>query len=365
MTVECWGAGTTVYTDGSLQLEEKLGGSAAILMSGPAGRESVIGGRAVRVRGASSSTEVEIKALSLAVELVSEGAGAGRVLLVCDSRAALESLRVPRMGEDEQVSTLRSAILGLGREVRLQWVPGHCGLWGNEVADKVSKVVAGEVNDVTADGVRVMVETNDGVFMHVGPAGAAEWLEREDVTRNVGVVVDAAGDGADADVIGRVEIDEDVVVFERYKSVVSHIKRVLSDPPPSHPRVRAVYCPASPWGSEISERANPSSSISSGHANLRSCLTRREEVLLAQLRTGHCHALAAYRALYTPGLDATCPFCFQAPQTVEHWFRDCDALASTRMRTLGTAVPSLDVMALSPVAVMSYAWASILRRSRR
>ena len=91
-------------------------------------------------------------------------------------------------------------------------------------------------------------------------------------------------------------------------------------------------------------------------------LTRGDGVLLAQLRAGHCPSLAAYRALLNPGSSASCPLCLQAPQTVEHWLQDCDALAPLRMTTLGAAAPGLGVMVTDPVAVVAYARAS-LRRS--
>ena len=133
---------------------------------------------------------------------------------------------------------------------------------------------------------------------------------------------------------------------------MSHIRRLLIDPPPAHPRVALVYGTA----------GGPGAARNSTVRFLDSCCrSRADAVLLAQLRSGHCPALAAYRALYLPGADSNCPFCFQAPQTVEHWLRDCDALAPRRLTILGTASPPLAVMTTDPVAVAAYARATLPR----
>ena len=136
---------------------------------------------------------------------------------------------------------------------------------------------------------------------------------------------------------------------------LSRIRHEVVDPPPVHPRVRAVYCAGTGVRRGLSAR---------GAAQVFDSfrLTRGEGVLLAQLRAGHCTALAAYRALVSPGSDGNCPLCLQAPQTVEHWLQECDASASRRMRILGAAAPPLSVMTEDPVAVVAYARAS-LRRS--
>ena len=78
-------------------------------------------------------------------------------------------------------------------------------------------------------------------------------------------------------------------------------------------------------------------------------------MLIAQLRSGHCPRLAAYEAMYRPGVSEICPSCRQVPQTVEHWLQDCLALAATRMRILGSAAPPLSVMLVDPSAVVVYA----------
>ena len=80
-----------------------------------------------------------------------------------------------------------------------------------------------------------------------------------------------------------------------FESARARIKEGVKDPEPLHPRVRAVYAVQDGWGSEGTAHRTTRDS----HGDR---LSREEDVLLAQLRTGHCPALAAYRAIYTPGL---------------------------------------------------------------
>lgn len=147
-----------------------------------------------------------------------------------------------------------------------------------------------------------------------------------------------------------------------YESVVSRIRRVIVDPAPSHPRVRAVYAPRWPREDGV---LPPSLSPRSSPFNPslpRPPLSRADEVLLAQLRCGHCPRLAAYAALYRPGVNEVCPSCRQAPQTLEHWLRTCDALAPTRLLTFGAAAPPLSVLATDPLAVVAFARATLRPR---
>ena len=60
-------------------------------------------------------------------------------------------------------------------------------------------------------------------------------------------------------------------------------------------------------------------------------MARKDSVLVAQLRSGHCYRLRAYRALVDPSVDPTCPLCQRAPHTLEHWLQVCEALSTQRL----------------------------------
>ena len=64
--VSRWEGESVIFTDGSLLAETYVGGSAAVIVSGPPGEVLMTDGRAVSFIGASSSFEMEVRALGLA-----------------------------------------------------------------------------------------------------------------------------------------------------------------------------------------------------------------------------------------------------------------------------------------------------------
>ena len=270
--------------------------------------------------------------------------------MICsDSRSALDCLRLPTDGERSDITCVRSGLSHLNREVVLQWVPGHCGLPGNEMADHEAKAAASVGTPVVDESLDELIV--EDVSREIVTAGHEL---SENVEPLMGDDVGGFGDCWVGDWRERVRF----VGVERqglsYDGVKSRIRREVFDPPPVHPRVRAVYC------AETAAGPGPPARVAA-HVFDSLCFTRGEGVLLAQLRTGHSPSLAAYRALCSPGSSADCLSCLQAPQTVEHWLQDCDALAPLRMRILGAAAPPLSVMTSDPVAVVAYARASLRR----
>ena len=93
-----------------------------------------------------SSTRAELVALHAAV-CDPDVASAGRPVIIClDSRAALQTIDA---GPSAQTSQLGAdiwrqllAMAARGTSVHLQWVPAHCGLTGNERADRIAKRAA-------------------------------------------------------------------------------------------------------------------------------------------------------------------------------------------------------------------------------
>ena len=92
-------------------------------------------------------------------------------------------------------------------------------------------------------------------------------------------------------------------------SAKARIRRLIRDPPIAHARTRAVY----------------------QGKGIKAALTRKEAVLLAQLRRGHCRKLAAYHKVVDDTADATCPQCGREPETLEHWLQTCTASAARRI----------------------------------
>jgi len=88
-------------------------------------------------------------------------------------------------------------------------------------------------------------------------------------------------------------------------------------------------------------------------------LTRHEQVLPAQLRSGHCNKLTAYQNIIDPSIDAMCNKikCLLSPYTLEHWLQKCPATQQQRLAILDTTNPLLNILTLNrqQVTVILYA----------
>ena len=113
----------------------------------------------------------------------------------------------------------------------------------------------------------------------------------------------------------------------------ARFRKAINDPPISHARTNLVY--QSKHGREDT-------------------LTRKEDVLLAQLRSGHCRRLAAYHKVIDDTVDPICQRCGQEPETLEHWLQSCSASVESRRLEFGVASPPLKVLFQDPVAVLAF-----------
>ena len=136
-----------LYTDGSAVEGVRCGGAAAVVTRGDPEEPERLALRSCAAGVVASSFQAEVVALRVALEWLSENAGAWEhAVVVSDSQAALRALK--GIG-GQRVCAGLAKVVGLGRELcaggkRLAfvWVPGHVGLVGNEWADVAAGAAA-------------------------------------------------------------------------------------------------------------------------------------------------------------------------------------------------------------------------------
>jgi ribonuclease HI len=135
-------ATTNIYTDGSADEGLKNGGASAVITFGDATNPIVTDELQSPAGRFSSSTQAQLAALLLACTWLRDNTEDYEDALVCtDSRAALDDLASTTKPADPNPE-LSNAIKNIWpdlRNTRLGWVPGHCGLSGNEIADAAAK----------------------------------------------------------------------------------------------------------------------------------------------------------------------------------------------------------------------------------
>ena len=129
-----------VYTDGSKSEENNIiyVGAAFIVPS----MSISIG---CRLHALHTSTGAELIAIRRALEWISENIQPKNVVICTDSTAALLSFTAKRPEYLSLVSNCLSLLQLLrdrGFVIHFQWVPSHCGIAGNESADKAAKAAS-------------------------------------------------------------------------------------------------------------------------------------------------------------------------------------------------------------------------------
>ena len=128
----------TIFTDGSVEEGAGESGSAAVFCRGTLANLQVIDVQGRQGAKLASSFDAEVTALRVATEWLVRRGVPGRYLICSDSRAALAALQSGSATTSADLHELRQRLRGVPGEIFLQWVPGHCGLPGNELADRAA-----------------------------------------------------------------------------------------------------------------------------------------------------------------------------------------------------------------------------------
>lgn len=142
-----------VYSDGSRSEGGRVGAAAVWKLHGDwrCAREG-LGDKSTIMRA-------ELRGLWLAAKLLEESGNPRRSMVWCDSQAALRAVANPT-SDDADVRRVQDLVKSMderGWNMRLQWLPGHVGVEGNEKADEQAKMatameVVGEEEATTSTG---------------------------------------------------------------------------------------------------------------------------------------------------------------------------------------------------------------------
>ena len=138
--LDSFNADFTVYTDGSASAGCAKGGAAAVVTRGTAENPVVL--KELKTKGAAftSSYEEELSAATMAVDWIKEADVDEfcTIVLATDSQSLCSALS----GASIEIERLVSKIGDLPCRLIWQWIPSHCDVPGNELADEAAKDAA-------------------------------------------------------------------------------------------------------------------------------------------------------------------------------------------------------------------------------
>jgi ribonuclease HI/exonuclease III len=161
-----------IYTDGSATGGTSKGGAAAVvtkktpLIPNSPDKPNVIETRKQKGANLTCSYGEEEGALDLALDWI-EGNSPSAAVIITDSQSLCKGLQ----NNNPDLEPLLKRIHSLPNKITIQWVPGHCGIAGNELADKAAKEATsmdgpGKPVSFRAVSARVRETTNDPPTKH-------------------------------------------------------------------------------------------------------------------------------------------------------------------------------------------------------
>jgi ribonuclease HI len=148
----------TIYTDGSAVDSNRDGGAGILITTKDDETTTELAFPAGRL---TSSFQAEMVAIKHALQAVGEMGGNMRARIVTDSKSSVERLKGILRG-DRLKSQTEAAIWDSLRHLKtanislhLLWCPSHCGLWGNEEADRL----AGEGSLLQQENIELTFDT--------------------------------------------------------------------------------------------------------------------------------------------------------------------------------------------------------------
>ncbi|KAG0423653.1 hypothetical protein HPB47_000577 [Ixodes persulcatus] len=125
-----------IYTDGAVDMKRETSTAAYTI-------PALSTEKAVLLNIETSSTTAETVAIPLALKAFQERPAAGKVVILRDSRGALNHIvdtkNAPLIAQE--TAKLTTELEDNGWKLAFQWIPSHCGVHGNERADALASRV--------------------------------------------------------------------------------------------------------------------------------------------------------------------------------------------------------------------------------
>lgn len=172
------GADIVAYTDGSLT--EQGVGAAAV---SPLGRQAVhIGSPATHTVYAA-----ELQGIKMALTQIHNAGGLASqcshqtytAIIFTDNQAAIQACSAPGRSSGQyilsEITRTASQLQERGWDIRLYWLPGHEGIYGNECADALAKEAANSPAPNGAEELTLLASTRRSLRIEATSAWKTEW----------------------------------------------------------------------------------------------------------------------------------------------------------------------------------------------